>query len=77
MGPKLTRAEGFILGTAAKIFTIAGPGDCVRCVSFGDLRPDLLDNNTVLTNEYLHVIKSSPIRWRFLLHLILRNLVKI
>ena len=25
MGPKLTQAEGFILGTAAKIFTIAGP----------------------------------------------------
>ena len=25
MGPKLTQAEGFILGTAAKMFTIAGP----------------------------------------------------
>jgi len=24
MGPKLTQAEGFILGTAAKMFTIAG-----------------------------------------------------
>ena len=25
MGPKLTQAEGFILGTAAKMFTITGP----------------------------------------------------
>ena len=25
MGPKLTQAEGLILGTAAKMFTIAGP----------------------------------------------------
>ena len=25
MGPKLTQAEGFILGLGAKIFTIAGP----------------------------------------------------
>ena len=25
MGPKLTQAEGFILGLAAKMFTIAGP----------------------------------------------------
>ena len=25
MGPNLTQAEGFILGTAAKMFTIAGP----------------------------------------------------
>ena len=25
MGPKLTRAEGMILGTAAKMFTIARP----------------------------------------------------
>ena len=25
MGPKLTQAEGFILGVAAKMFTIAGP----------------------------------------------------
>ena len=25
MGPKLTAAEGMILGTAAKMFTIAGP----------------------------------------------------
>ena len=25
MGPKLTPAEGMILGTAAKMFTIAGP----------------------------------------------------
>lgn len=25
MSPKLTRAEGFVLGTAAKMFTIAGP----------------------------------------------------
>lgn len=25
MGPKLTHAEGMILGTAAKMFTIAGP----------------------------------------------------
>ena len=25
MGPKLTAAEGYILGTAAKMFTIAGP----------------------------------------------------
>ena len=25
MGPKLTQAEGFILGVGAKIFTIAGP----------------------------------------------------
>ena len=25
MGPKLTRTEGMILGTAAKMFTIAGP----------------------------------------------------
>ena len=25
MGPKLTQAEGMILGTAAKMFTIAGP----------------------------------------------------
>ena len=25
MGPILTAAEGFILGTAAKMFTIAGP----------------------------------------------------
>ena len=25
MGPKLTQAEGFILGTAAKMFTIAEP----------------------------------------------------
>ena len=26
MGPKLTQAEGFILGVGAKICTIAGPG---------------------------------------------------
>ena len=25
MGPKLTQAEGFVLGVGAKIFTIAGP----------------------------------------------------
>ena len=25
MGPKLTHAEGFILGVGAKMFTIAGP----------------------------------------------------
>ena len=25
MGPKLTQAEGFFLGVAAKMFTIAGP----------------------------------------------------
>jgi len=25
MGPKLTHAEGMILGTGAKMFTIAGP----------------------------------------------------
>ena len=25
MGPKLTAAEGFILGVGAKMFTIAGP----------------------------------------------------
>ena len=25
MGPKLTHAEGFILGVCAKMFTIAGP----------------------------------------------------
>ena len=25
MGPKLTQAEGIILGTCAKMFTIAGP----------------------------------------------------
>jgi len=25
MGPKLTQAEGFILGVGTKIFTIAGP----------------------------------------------------
>ena len=25
MGPKLTQAEGMILGAAAKMFTIAGP----------------------------------------------------
>ena len=25
MGPKLTQAEGFVLGTAAKMFTIDGP----------------------------------------------------
>ena len=25
MGPKLTQAEGFILGVCAKMFTIAGP----------------------------------------------------
>ena len=25
MGPKLTQAEGLVLGTAAKMFTIAGP----------------------------------------------------
>ena len=25
MGPKLTQAEGMVLGTAAKMFTIAGP----------------------------------------------------
>lgn len=25
MGPKLTHAEGFILGVSAKMFTIAGP----------------------------------------------------
>ena len=25
MGPNLTQAEGMILGTAAKMFTIAGP----------------------------------------------------
>ena len=25
MGPKLTQVEGLILGTAAKMFTIAGP----------------------------------------------------
>ena len=25
MGPKLTQAEGMILGTVAKMFTIAGP----------------------------------------------------
>ncbi len=25
MGPKLTQAEGYILGVGAKIFTIAGP----------------------------------------------------
>lgn len=25
MGPKLTSAEGLVLGTAAKMFTIAGP----------------------------------------------------
>ena len=25
MGPKLTQAEGFVFGTAAKMFTIAGP----------------------------------------------------
>ena len=25
MGPNLTPAEGFILGTVAKLFTIAGP----------------------------------------------------
>ena len=25
MGPKLTQAEGWILGVGAKIFTIAGP----------------------------------------------------
>ena len=25
MGPKLTQAEGFILGVSAKMFTIAGP----------------------------------------------------
>ena len=25
MGPELTQAEGMILGTAAKMFTIAGP----------------------------------------------------
>ena len=25
MGPKLTHAEGMILGTVAKMFTIAGP----------------------------------------------------
>ena len=25
MGPKLTQAEGFILGVDAKMFTIAGP----------------------------------------------------
>ena len=25
MGPKLTQAEGFVLGVAAKMFTIAGP----------------------------------------------------
>ena len=25
MGPKLTQAEGFILGVGAKMFTIAGP----------------------------------------------------
>ena len=25
MGPKLTPAEGFVLGVAAKMFTIAGP----------------------------------------------------
>ena len=26
MGPKLTQAEGFILGVGAKMFTVAGPG---------------------------------------------------
>ena len=25
MGPKLTQAEGFVLGMAAKMFTVAGP----------------------------------------------------
>ena len=25
MGPKLTQAEGFVLGMGAKMFTIAGP----------------------------------------------------
>ena len=25
MGPKLTQAEGFIMGVGAKMFTIAGP----------------------------------------------------
>ena len=25
MGPKLTQAEGMVLGTATKMFTIAGP----------------------------------------------------
>ena len=25
MGPKLTQAEGFVLGVGAKMFTIAGP----------------------------------------------------
>jgi stage V sporulation protein AC len=25
MGPKLTQAEGFVLGLGAKIFTVAGP----------------------------------------------------
>ena len=25
MGPKLTKAEGFVLGVGAKMFTIAGP----------------------------------------------------
>ena len=25
MGPKLTQAEGFVLGLGAKLFTIAGP----------------------------------------------------
>ena len=25
MGPKLTQAEGFVLGTGAKMFIIAGP----------------------------------------------------
>ena len=32
MGPKLTQAEGFILGVGAKMFTIAGPV-IVYCVS--------------------------------------------
>ena len=43
MGPKMTQAEGFILGVGAKMFTIAGP-----VIVYGVSASVVYDNDIIL-----------------------------
>ena len=58
MGPKLTQAEGFILGVGAPIAPHRRSGDCVWCECQCGVRLDLLDNHIVLTGVHRTPLRS-------------------
>ena len=72
MGPKLTQAEGFILGVGAKMFTIAGPVivySTVASVVYGIIYFNRINTLHIirtlwLSNKLTHILSKTKRRRR-------------